>query len=164
MRAQTVIPFAVRRMICTGCGAEANASCTCGVSYIPAKLRVAEYDQANPGKSTRQAAADLNIPRSTVSDARVRTRTPDEAPKKVTGLDGKSYPAKKTTKEPELEPDHVRAHSAFLIRADAAARAAFYALGKIDAEVITAAEETVAVWQRLVGALKGGRYVDAEEV
>jgi hypothetical protein len=60
---------------------------------------------------------------------------------------------------PELEPDPVRAHSAFLIRADGAARAAFYTRGKIDAQVVAAAEETAACWNNLVTALKGGRYV-----
>jgi hypothetical protein len=29
----TVIKMSNQRMVCTGCGAEANASCNCGVSY-----------------------------------------------------------------------------------------------------------------------------------
>jgi hypothetical protein len=54
--------------------------------------RVAEYDKANPGRSTRQAAADLGVSNKTVSLARGVTQvTPDT----VTGRDGKTYPAKR---------------------------------------------------------------------
>jgi hypothetical protein len=72
---------------CTGCGAEANASCNCGKAYVPAAMRVAEYDKANPGKSTRAAAADLGVSDETVSEAR---RANPLAPDTVTGRDGKT--------------------------------------------------------------------------
>ncbi len=78
------------RLSCSSCGAEANASCSCGKPYVPVAQRVADYDNANPGRSTRQAAADLGINQSTVSrarDARASLET-------VTGRDGKTYPAK----------------------------------------------------------------------
>ena len=67
-------------------GAEANASCNCGKPYVPKKQRVAEYDKEHPGRSTRQAAADLGVSKSTVSDARqgVQDRTPE-----IEGRDGK---------------------------------------------------------------------------
>jgi hypothetical protein len=49
--------IAVQRIICTGCGAEANAACMCGVSYVPKAIRAAEAVKANPGKSDRAAEA-----------------------------------------------------------------------------------------------------------
>jgi hypothetical protein len=95
-------PLQIRRSIvrlnCSQCGAEANASCSCGKPYVPVIERVAEYDKAKPNQSTRQAAADLGIPKSTVADARagVRARTPEAgehqySPAQVTGRDGKTY-------------------------------------------------------------------------
>jgi hypothetical protein len=60
----------IQRMECTKCGAEANASCNCGVKYKPVKECVREYDEANPGKSARAAAADLGVDPMTVHRAR----------------------------------------------------------------------------------------------
>ena len=100
------IKINVQRLACFDCGSETNATCTCGVAYLPKAIeRVAEYDQANPGQSTRQAAADLGIPKSTVSDARavVRDRTP-ETPERVTGRDNKSYAATKPRSRTVADP------------------------------------------------------------
>ena len=36
------IKIAVQRMACTSCGAEANATCTCGVAYVLKSVRAAE--------------------------------------------------------------------------------------------------------------------------
>jgi hypothetical protein len=72
------------------CGARSHATCSCGVSYRPAQERVAEYDKANPGKSTRTAAADLGVSDETVRKAR---RANPLAPETVVGRDGKEYPA-----------------------------------------------------------------------
>jgi len=94
------------RPTCTKCGAEAHASCDCGAPYVPAAIRVAKYDKANPGKSTRGAAADLGISKSEVGRARqsvVPSGTP-EAPGKVTGRDGKTYKAARTTAPKALAP------------------------------------------------------------
>ena len=66
----TVIKMSVQRMVCTGCGAEANASCNCGVAYQPKSIRAAEAIRANPEKSDRALAADLGIGHATVSRAR----------------------------------------------------------------------------------------------
>jgi hypothetical protein len=44
----TVIPMSIQRMVCTGCGAEANASCNCGVSYVPKPERFAKTAVAQP--------------------------------------------------------------------------------------------------------------------
>jgi hypothetical protein len=81
------------RLQCTECGAEANASCNCGKPYVPAAIRVAEYDKATPGKSTRAAAADLGVSNFTVSKAR-QSGVSHLTPETVVGLDGKTYKAK----------------------------------------------------------------------
>lgn len=96
------IKISAQRLVCFDCGAETNAICNCGVAYVPKAVeRVAAYDQANPGQSTRQAAADLGISKSEVSRARqspVPSGTPDTT---VIGRDGKSYPA---TQPPRTRP------------------------------------------------------------
>jgi len=97
MKPALQIVHSLARLQCTKCGAEANASCNCGEPYVPAALRVAEYDKANPGKSTREAAADLGISNKTVSKARGVTGV---TPETVTGRDGKTYKAKR-----EVEPE-----------------------------------------------------------
>ena len=107
MKPALQIVHSLARLQCTKCGAEANASCNCGEPYVPAALRVAEYDKANPGKSTREAAADLGISNKTVSKARGVTGV---TPETVTGRDGKEYPARRAGQEPletnnNFEPD-----------------------------------------------------------
>jgi hypothetical protein len=42
------------KFICSSCGSARDCDCS-----APAVERVAAYDKASPGKSTRQAAADL---------------------------------------------------------------------------------------------------------
>jgi hypothetical protein len=86
----------------------------------PAAKRVAEYDKANPGTSTRQAAADLGISNKTVSKARSADVT-QVTPEIVTGRDGKTYPARRQKEnaadsEPEFTQEQYRA--AYMIRAD----------------------------------------------
>lgn len=96
---------------CTGCGAEAKAACNCGVAYRPAKERVAEYDKANPGKSTREAAADLGLSKSSVSKARgVHEWTPD----KVVGIDGKTYAATRPAAPPNAANQFITAPVEFV--------------------------------------------------
>jgi hypothetical protein len=96
----------IQRMECTKCGAEANASCNCGVTYKPAAERVREYDEANPGKSTRAAAADLGVSKDTVNRARGVSHETPEA-ETVVGLDGKQYPARAEKRD----ADHRRARA-----------------------------------------------------
>lgn len=84
------IKLAVQRMACTACGAEANASCTCGVAYTPKSVRAAEAVKANPEKSDRAIAADLGVSHVTVGKARkaqLETQLPVDEPR--TGLDGR---------------------------------------------------------------------------
>jgi hypothetical protein len=106
MTGRLQIVHSLARLQCTKCGAEANASCNCGEPYVPAAIRVKEYDNANPGRSTRAAAADLGISKSEVGRAR-QSVVPDGTPEtdqassggKVTGLDGKTYKAKSAPRE-----------------------------------------------------------------
>jgi hypothetical protein len=101
---QHITPPAIKvtqtQLECVKCGARSHATCSCGVDYRPLMERVTEYDRDNPGRSERQASADLGIPKTTVHDARQsggRDRPPDQ---KVTGRDGKTYPA---TRPPPAE-------------------------------------------------------------
>lgn len=101
MTGRLEIVHSLARLQCTRCGAQANASCNCGEPYVPAAIRVKEYDKANPGRSTRAAAADLGISKSEVGRARqsvVPSGTPEtdraSGGEKVIGLDGKTYKAK----------------------------------------------------------------------
>jgi hypothetical protein len=93
----TVIKMSIQRMVCVGCGAEANASCNCGLNYAPKAVRAAEAVKANPEKSNRAIAAEIGADEKTVRKARadqsapVTQVTPDAT---VTGRDGKQYPAK----------------------------------------------------------------------
>jgi hypothetical protein len=150
MSTETVIPFPMQIMCCTKCGAETNASCNCGVTYVPAAKRVAKYDRENPGRSNRAVANDLGVDEKTVRKARADRSAPDE----VTGRDGKKYPATRTqvvTVEDDLEADEYR--EAFLLRAVDALTFAIYS-GEVDQEVIAAAERVVAKWQSFVQTLK----------
>jgi hypothetical protein len=93
--------MSVVRLQCSACGAEANASCNCGKPYVPAAQRVREYDEANPGKSTRAAAADLGMSRESVRTA--RSGDNHLSPETVTGRDGKEYPARRRAGDAALE-------------------------------------------------------------
>lgn len=100
MRDQTVIKMQVQVLACSACGAEVNASCNCGKSYVPAKQRARDAIKSDPNKSDRAHAVELGLSNSTVSEARrelgVRDRTPERE-----GRDGKVYrlPARKPTEE-----------------------------------------------------------------
>jgi hypothetical protein len=95
----TVIQFSVQRMVCTGCGAEANASCNCGVSYVAKSVRAAEAIKANPRKSDRDIADEIGANQSTVSRARADLGDAYASPERV-GRDGKSYPATQAPRQP----------------------------------------------------------------
>jgi hypothetical protein len=92
-------------MCCTACGAEANATCTCGVAYVPKSVQAAEAIATNPEKSDRAIAAELGVGRTTVQRARkeVARDGPPELDERV-GRDGKRYSATRpTTTEPISE-------------------------------------------------------------
>jgi hypothetical protein len=83
-----VYPISIQRMVCTGCGAEANASCNCGKPYVPKAERAREAVKANPEKSDRAIAADIGVSPMTVS--RARATVPDVTVDERIGLDGKT--------------------------------------------------------------------------
>jgi phage terminase large subunit-like protein len=87
--------ISIQRMICTGCGAEANASCNCGVSYMPKAARAAEAIANNPEMSNRAIAEKIGTDEKTVRKARKSTADWSAVRK---GRDGKKrkQPVKKT--------------------------------------------------------------------
>ena len=97
------IKIAVQRITCTACGAEANATCTCGVAYMPKSVQAAEAIKANPERSNRAIAQETGLSEQTVR--RARQGAPSGAPETVTGRDGKSYPATKPPGTPDPPPD-----------------------------------------------------------
>ena len=54
---------------------------------------------------------------------------------------------------PDLERDHVRARTAFLLRANAAQEDAFYD-GAVDNEVLAAAEEAARAWNKVAASIR----------
>ena len=97
----------IQRMVCTGCGAEANASCNCGKPYVPKAVRAAEAIKANPKKSDRAIAADIGVAPNTVKAARDELRSAaqlEDAPR--TGLDGKTRRLPRISRE-EMERDRL---------------------------------------------------------
>jgi hypothetical protein len=100
------IKISIQRMVCTGCGAEANASYNCGKAYMPKAVRAAEAVAANPEKSDRAIAAELgDISHVTVGKAR-KEATGNQLPvDERIGLDGKTRkrPAKRA--KPEVDED-----------------------------------------------------------
>jgi hypothetical protein len=101
--APPAIKVTQQQLECVKCGARSHATCSCGVSYRPAQERVAEYDKANPGKSTRMAAADLGVSDETVRKARHANPL---APETVTGRDGKEYPATRPPTQTPVMVEH----------------------------------------------------------
>jgi hypothetical protein len=99
------IKVAVQQLICTGCGAEINAACSCGVHYAPKSQRAAEYIKQHPAASVREIAEETGVGHGTAQRAKagVPHGTPDQVSHDETpdtiGRDGKSYPA---TKEPAV--------------------------------------------------------------
>jgi hypothetical protein len=81
-----VYPISIQRMVCTGCGAEANASCNCGKPYVPKAERAREAIKANPKKSDRAIAAGIGVHHSTINEA--RKQLSDHPTVERIGLDG----------------------------------------------------------------------------
>jgi hypothetical protein len=91
-------------MVCTGCGAEANASCNCGKPYEPKAVRAAEAVKATPEKSDRAIAAEIGVDHKTVGAAR-KELTGENSPVERIGLDGK------TRKMPQRDEPHAAVES-----------------------------------------------------
>ena len=84
---------------CSECGATAQATCGCGVAYVPAGTRAAAAVAANPKKSDRALAAELGVSGQTIGRARKKSGATNVAPERVAGKDGKSYPARRTPRQ-----------------------------------------------------------------
>jgi alkanesulfonate monooxygenase SsuD/methylene tetrahydromethanopterin reductase-like flavin-dependent oxidoreductase (luciferase family) len=81
----------VVRLSCSACGAEANASCSCGEPYVPKLQRAAEAVAAHPEKSNRAIAADIGVSPGTVDRARHKSTAYNEAVDEPrVGRDGKT--------------------------------------------------------------------------
>jgi hypothetical protein len=105
-KATTAADASVQRMVCTGCGAEANASCNCGVAYMPKSVRAAEAVKANPEKSSRAIANEIGVDKNTVEKAR-KELTGDKSPvDKRRGLDGKTRKPPKKSATVKLNGRH----------------------------------------------------------
>lgn len=92
----TVIKLSIQRMVCTGCGAEANASCNCGKPYVPKAVRAAEALRANPEKSDRSIADEIGASPTTIGKAREELLSSgqlEDGPR--VGKDGKMRQARK---------------------------------------------------------------------
>jgi hypothetical protein len=99
-----VIKMSIQRMVCTACGAEANASCNCGVAYQPKSIRATEAVKANPEKSDRAIAKEIGASPTTVGKAREQLSTTGqlEDTSRV-GLDGKMRKVPEKKSEPKTE-------------------------------------------------------------
>jgi hypothetical protein len=143
--------MSIQRMVCTGCGAEANASCNCGLNYVPAAVRVAEAIKANPGKSIRLIAAEIGVSKSTVGRAYNSTVPSGTVEEKRIGADGRTrrMPSRKPQEPPDKE-ELDSYHALFLMRADTAIRCAEYVEGTVITDkMIAAARRVAAEWTTL---------------
>jgi hypothetical protein len=86
-----------QRLRCSGCGAKAEATCDCGLPYVPAGVAAAKAIKANPEKSNYAIAKEIGIDEKTVR--RVRGTAKAVTARRI-GKDGKSYPAAKKAKAP----------------------------------------------------------------
>jgi hypothetical protein len=108
VKTATVIPISIQRMVCSGCGAEANVSCNCGVAYMPKAVRAAEAIKANPEKSNRAIAAETGADEKEVRRQRAKleeTTADMSAVQKRTGLDGKTRSVRKRI--PPVDPSSI---------------------------------------------------------
>ena len=86
---------------CSKCGADAMATCDCGVAYVPAGTRAAAAVAANPEKSDRSIADEIGVSPTTVGKARKATVHGGQLAKRV-GKDGK---ARKLPQRPAANDD-----------------------------------------------------------
>lgn len=93
------------KLVCSACGAVGKGSCLCGAHYVPAGERAAKAAAANPEKSARAIADDLGVSKDTVRRAR-KSGGANAPTDRVTGKDGKSYPAKKRGRPRKQERPH----------------------------------------------------------
>jgi hypothetical protein len=103
VRAPTEQVLSISRLICTGCGAETNATCNCGMEYRPKLLRAREAVAANPEKSDRAIAKELGVHHSTVNEARKQLSDNPTVNERI-GLDGKTRKFPRRIELPVSDP------------------------------------------------------------
>jgi hypothetical protein len=86
--ATTMVMMTTTSCPCVGCGAEANASRNCGVSYVPKAARAAEAVKADREKSNRAIAQEIGADEKTVRKARSES-TADRSAVRA-GIDGRT--------------------------------------------------------------------------
>jgi hypothetical protein len=148
MKPIPAIKYSIRRMQCTACGAEANASCNCGKPYVP-KEAAKEAIKANPEKSNRTIAGEIGTSEKTVRKARTELGAEGSAPERR-GADGKTYPVKKP--DPLEERDRKEAEPpSSADRAEARCAAQWKAFKaqeeRNDVEIMPTEEEADESWQ-----------------
>lgn len=119
--------MAVQQMTCTGCGAEANASCNCGKPYVPKKQRATDAIKANPRRSNVDIAEELGVDEKTVRNARQEAGSDYSDPERE-GRDGKVYRLPVRDDEQQMPPAAVVAIQ-FKVAAEDLIEAAHDALG-----------------------------------
>lgn len=158
----TVIKMSIQRMVCTGCGAEANASCNCGVSYVAKSVRAAEAIKANPKRSDGAIAAEIGVSDKTVGSARRQLGPEYSGPERI-GRDDKPYSIRqRVTDDSDLPPKLVEVAAAtgrrrvFLRCAEDAVRKAEQGAGlrdakksEIDDEILATLESVIKAWVSL---------------
>jgi hypothetical protein len=78
------------QIVCSACGATADAACACGAPYLPAGERAAKAVIENPGMSDRGIADQIGVSHPTVAKARKQSTGKDLPVEKRTGRDGKA--------------------------------------------------------------------------
>jgi hypothetical protein len=158
----TVIRMSIQRMVCTDCGAEANASCNCGVSYVAKSVRAAEAVKANPNKSNRSIAAEIGVDKNTVRAARSEL-SGEFSPEERIRSDGRSFSLRqRIVDDPDIPPKMAEEAAAtgrrriFLRCAEDAARKAEQGAGlkdakasEIDDVIMTNLNKTADAWASL---------------
>jgi hypothetical protein len=92
-----------QQLKCSGCGAVAEASCNCGVGYVPAGEYAAKAIAAHPEMSDNAIAKEIGVDQTTVSRARKTVKGKALTARRI-GKDGKSYTAKKPAAKPAKAP------------------------------------------------------------
>ena len=80
-----------------------DAGCNCGVPVVSKSQRIIEAIKANPGRSSVFIAQQAGVNESSVHDARKKSPSGHPEGEKVTGKDGKSYPASRPTIDSPLK-------------------------------------------------------------
>jgi hypothetical protein len=107
---QAIARLQMMQLRCSGCGAKAEATCDCGVPYIPAHEFAALAIARDPKKSNRALAMETGLSKDTIRAAR-KSGGENSPPEKHEGRDGKTYPARRTRSRYPSKPLHGRSAS-----------------------------------------------------